>query len=165
MSPLDETIATSDEGLVPLDRRVLVLWRIRTGIAVALVALGVGALALAAGGATPGLVALAAVSLVGMIVSWLWTDAVWRGWRFVIGDDALHVRHGVLTRREATIPLHRVQHIDLEAGPLERRLGIATFVLRTAAAGSDSTVPGIDAADADEVRARILARAGHGDAV
>ena len=71
----------------------------------------------------------------------------------------------MLTRRESTIPYHRVQHIDLEAGPLERRLGLTSLILRTASASSDSTVPGIDAGDAEALRARILALVGTGDAV
>jgi uncharacterized protein len=157
--------AVTDDELVPLERRVLSLWRLRAaiglGTAVALVlAAGVGS------GAVLGGVLVAALLAVvgGLLVRW-WTSLVWRSWQFRIGGGALHLRHGVLTRRESTIPFHRVQHIDLEAGPLERRFGLTSLILRTASTSSDSTVPGIDADEADELRQRILALVGTGDAL
>lgn len=156
----------SDE-LVPLERRVLRLWRIRIALAVA-PALLLPPLSLtwgAPGRAVAIISGMTAVLAIVMVaIGWWWTALVWRAWQFRVGEHALHLRHGVLTRRESTIPFHRVQHIDLEAGPLERRLGLTTLVLRTASASSDSTVPGIDASHADELRTRILALVGTGDA-
>lgn len=153
------------EDLVPLERRVLSLWRLRAAIglgsAVALVlAAGVGAGAWLGGVLVAGSLGVGG----GLIVRW-WTLLLWRSWQFHIGEGALHLRHGVLTRRESTIPFHRVQHIDLEAGPLERRFRLTSLILRTASASSDSTVPGIDVVDAEELRARILALVGTGDAL
>ena len=150
----------SGEGAIPLDPRVLRLWRVRAvlgSLPVLVVATVAAALLVdpVAGVATFVLAAVVAVAL-----AWWWTDLVWRSWRFEVGEGALELRHGVLTRHESTIPFHRVQ-----AGPLERRLGLTTFVLRTASASSDSAVPGIDAAHAEELRARILALVGTGDAV
>jgi len=156
---------SDDAELVPLERRVLSLWRIRAALALGAVV----ALVLAGGAGAGAWLAGLGLALVlglggGLLVRW-WTSLVWRAWQFRIGDAALHLRHGVLVRRESTIPFHRVQHIDLEAGPLERRLGLTTLVLRTASASSDSTIPGIDAAEADALRTRILALVGTGDAL
>jgi membrane protein YdbS with pleckstrin-like domain len=150
--------------LVPLERRVLRLWRIRLGLGLAPVVLVVAVVALIGAGPAVGSV----VSAVGVAVvvgggRW-WTALVWRSWRFRVAPHALELRHGVLVRRESTIPFHRVQHIDTEAGPLERWLGLTTLVLRTASASSDATVPGIDAGHAEELRSRILALVGTGDA-
>lgn len=150
---------------VPLERRVLQLWRLRAGLVIGPVVLVAAAVTGAAAGVPAALAGLAALGASGAGLAWWWTALVWRSWRFRIGEGALELRHGVLTRRESTIPFHRVQHIDTEAGPLERRLGLTTLVLRTASASSDSTVPGIDAAHAEELRARILALVGTGDAV
>ncbi len=151
-------------GHVPLEDRVLVLWRIRIGIVMGFVT--------SSGGVVLGFTVPAAVTAVVLVVvvvpvggiAWWWTTMVWRSWRFEIGTSALRLRHGVLTHRASTIPYHRVQHIDLEAGPLERRLRLTTLVLRTASASSDSTVPGIDAVHAEVVRSQILALVGSGDA-
>ena len=156
---------TGTEGLVPLERRVLSLWRMRAALA-----LGAASALVLAGGAGAGAwVVGAGLALVlglggGLLVRW-WTALVWRGWQFRIGEDALHLRHGVLVRRESTIPFHRVQHIDLEAGPLERRMGLTSLVLRTASASSDATIPGIDASEANDLREQILRLVGPGDAL
>lgn len=156
----------TDDTLVPLEARVLTLWRIRAGLALAAVTVPAVGLALAVAEGVPS-IAIAVIivcAAVNAALAWWWTARVWRSWQFRIGDGALHLRHGVLTRVESTIPLHRVQHIDTEAGPIERRLSLTTFVLRTASAGSDATVPGIDADDAASIRARILALVGTDDA-
>lgn len=147
-----------------LDDRVLRLWRIRLVLMAVpfclAVGIGVGVLHLLLG-------AGAALIVLGVAVAagWSWTRLVWRAWRFAIGPDALVLEHGVLVRVRSTVPYHRIQHIDTEAGPLERRLGLATLVLHTAAATTDATIPGIDADEIDEVRQQILARVGDGDAV
>jgi uncharacterized protein len=153
------------DGLVPLERRVLSLWRIRAAIALGVWVSLVLAASVGAGQAVVGgLAALALAMVGGLVVRW-WTSLVWRAWQFRVGEGALHLRHGVLTRRQSTIPYHRVQHIDLEAGPLERRMGLTSLILRTASASTDSSVPGIDAVEAEALRARILALVGTGDAV
>jgi uncharacterized protein len=153
------------EGLVPLERRVLSPRRIRAAIAVGSVATLVLAIGAGAGAWPVGVAASLVVGVAGgLLVRW-WTSLVWRAWQFRIGDGALHLRRGVITRHESTIPFHRVQHIDLEAGPLERRMRLTTLVLRTASASSDSTIPGIDADEADALRSRILALVGSGDAL
>lgn len=166
MSPLNDQDAAiaSDHGEVRLERRVLRLWRLRLGMALAVIALVVLVSLAVATGPIVSLVTTAAVGGAATALVWWWTGLVWRSWSFRVGERALHLRHGVLVRHESTIPFHRVQHIDTEAGPLERRLGLATFVLRTASASSDSTVPGIDAAHAEELRRRILTLVGSGDA-
>jgi uncharacterized protein len=154
-----------DGGLVPLERRVLSLWRLRASLALGVVTALLLAASAGAGAWLAGLVAAVVVAVAGgALVRW-WTGLVWRAWQFRIGEHALHLRHGVLTRRESTIPFHRVQHIDLEAGPLERRLQLTSLILRTASASSDAAIPGIDAAEADELRTRILALVGTGDAL
>lgn len=153
-----------DHGDVALERRVLRLWRLRLAMGLATSVLIIFVAVAVAAGPVLSLVTTAVVGGGSGALVWWWTGLVWRSWAFRVGERALHLRHGVLVRRESTIPFHRVQHIDTEAGPLERRLGLTTFVLRTASASSDSTVPGIDAAHAEELRRRILTLVGSGDA-
>ena len=155
---------TTDTGHVRLDPRVLTLWRLRLSMVAAVVVVVCFAAVLVAAGPAVAAGATLSVGAALMALAWWWTGLVWRSWEFRVTDGALHLRHGVVVRHVSTIPLHRVQHIDTEAGPLERRLGLATFVLRTASASSDSTVPGIEAAHAEELRGRILALVGSGDA-
>lgn len=152
-------------GEVSLDPRVLRLWRIRAGLTVGLVAAGLGIVTGLGVDPLPGVAVAVAVMVVAAVPTWAVTRAAYRAWRFEVAPDALHLRHGVVVRVESTIPYHRVQHIDIAVGPLERMLGLASLVLRTAAATSDAAVPGVPAADADDLRRHILARVGAGDAV
>ena len=69
----------------------------------------------------------------------------------------LLVRHGRLIRRLSIVPYARMQFVDVTAGPMERMFGLATVRLHTAAAASDATVPGLEAAEATRLRDRLTA--------
>jgi uncharacterized protein len=154
----------------PLDRRMALLW----GLQGSIVALVVGLLVLLADIALrladvrplwpPGVPALAlTVALVAL--GWWWARVDYRNWRYVLADDVLELRHGVLRRVHSAIPYFRVQHVDITQGPLERALGISRLIIHTASAGTDATIPGIGSGEAEGLRRVILARTGSGDAV
>ncbi len=82
-----------------------------------------------------------------------------RAWGYDLGADALTVRHGVMFRELVVVPYARMQYVDVQAGPLERRFGIATVRLHTASAATDARIPGLGAGDAAELRDE-LARLG-----
>jgi membrane protein YdbS with pleckstrin-like domain len=73
-------------------------------------------------------------------------------------DDDLLVRKGVLFRSLVVVPYGRMQYVDVEAGPLDRRLGIAKVQLHTAAAATDAVIPGLPPAEAERLRDRLSAR-------
>lgn len=52
------------------------------------------------------------------------------GWK--LDGEGFATRRGGLWRSETLVPVSRVQHLDLERGPLERQLGLATLVVHTA---------------------------------
>jgi len=52
--------------------------------------------------------------------------------RWQLDDDGLRVRKGRFWRSEVLVPRARVQHLDIERGPIERRFGLATLVVHTA---------------------------------
>lgn len=89
----------------------------------------------------------------------------YRSWRYLVGPDGLELRHGVVVRRISLIPYHRIQQIDVRRGLIERSLGLSTLVLRTAAATSDATIPGLSEDVAAPLRMELLGRAGVSDAV
>ncbi|WP_238015779.1 PH domain-containing protein [Dactylosporangium sp. AC04546] len=80
-----------------------------------------------------------------------------RAWGYAERAEDLLVRHGLLVRRLSIVPYARMQFVDVTAGPLERAAGLATVTLHTAAAASDATVPGLDAAEATRLRDRLAA--------
>lgn len=73
--------------------------------------------------------------------------------RWKLDAEGLWLRQGRMWRKETRVPLNRVQHVDLKHGPLERRAGLATLVVHTAAVHLNGiTVRGIPEADAERLR-------------
>ena len=96
----------------------------------------------------PGLLA-GLIAVAGGLAAWWWPRSRYRHWRYQVAPDALELRHGVVRRIHSAIPYFRVQHIDVAQGPVERAVGLSRLVLHTASAGTDATIPGIAAGDAE----------------
>jgi len=84
-------------------------------------------------------------------------NLLYRHWRHELGEEEIDLQHGLLTITRTLIPMARIQHVDTRRGLLERRFGLASLVLYTAAGAS--TIPGLAAETADRLRARIAALA------
>lgn len=80
-------------------------------------------------------------------------DVSWRHWRYEVGDDEVDLLRGVVVRTRTLVPMARIQHVDTRRGPLERRFGLATVVLHTAAGANE--IPALAAPEAESVRDRI----------
>lgn len=82
-------------------------------------------------------------------------------WRYSMDHQLLIARYGILFREEKTIPISRLQHVDLRRGPIERMFSLATLVVFTAGTeGATFRVPGLSVTRAQEMRDRILAARG-----
>jgi membrane protein YdbS with pleckstrin-like domain len=141
-----------------LDPRAKILWRI-TG--------ALGALPLLAGGAFVGWVLLRVmeVSLLLAILPFLAAlglfvvlagvipDLRWRRWRYEIREDEVDLQRGIVWVSRTLVPLGRIQHVDTQSGPLQRRFGLATVVFYTAA--GPNQIPELSAPVAAQVRERI----------
>ncbi len=103
-----------------------------------------------------GLVVLLAVTAVGAWAWWL-LERSYRAWGYAERAEDLLVTHGVLVRKLVIVPYGRMQLVDVTAGPLDRRFGIATVQLHTAAAATDATIPGLPPAEAARLRERLAA--------
>jgi membrane protein YdbS with pleckstrin-like domain len=138
-----------DPGLLRL-RRLLVLWLVVLPAVAAAALLGV----------LVGPAEAAAAAVAGGVVTGLLLVAVERrvaAWGYLEREDDLLVRRGVLVRRTSVVPYGRMQYVDVTAGPLARRYGLATVTLHTAAAATDASVPGLLAAEASRLRDRLAA--------
>ena len=72
-------------------------------------------------------------------------------WRLDVHGYSL--RRGRLWRHETFVPRSRIQHLDIQRGPLERRFGLATLVVHTAGTRHNAVVTGgLDADDAEWLR-------------
>jgi hypothetical protein len=112
-------------------------------------------------GLLPGLLvgpAWAAVALLPVAgAAWCWrlVGRNWRSWRYAERADDLLISRGVLWREETAVPYGRMQLVEVTSGPIERRFGLATVQLHTAAAATDATIPGLDPAEAERLRDRL----------
>jgi uncharacterized protein len=77
---------------------------------------------------------------------------MWRRWRYEIHEDEADLQHGVFTVIRQLVPMARIQHVDTRRGPLQRRFGLASVVLFTAAGAIE--IPAL----ADEVAANLRDR-------
>ena len=79
------------------------------------------------------------------LVAWGWVvvGRAVRSWGYAERDDDLLVTSGVLFRQLVVVPYGRMQFVDVTAGPLDRRFGLATVQLHTASAATDAQIPGL----------------------
>ena len=86
---------------------------------------------------------------------WQWSGRNARSWGYLEAEDDLVVTGGVLFRRLVAVPYGRMQFVDVQAGPLDQRFGIASVTLHTASTETAATIPGLPAAEAARLRDRL----------
>lgn len=65
--------------------------------------------------------------------------------RYLVHEDGLRIRRGVLWRSVVWIPNSRVQHTDVSQGPLQRKYGLATLTVYTAGTtGASISLSGLE---------------------
>ncbi len=79
---------------------------------------------------------MVAIALI-LVVALCWTAHCWppidyRHRSYRVSDTGIEIRKGVLWRSVMDVPKSRVQHTDVNQGPIERRFGLAHLVIHTA---------------------------------
>ncbi|HVM28961.1 MAG TPA: PH domain-containing protein [Mycobacteriales bacterium] len=149
VEPAEDAWLRPDPALLRLRRTV-------TLVLVGALVLTATAVAAALSDPTTALAVLAVgLGLLGMLL--LAVERRTRAWGYYEREDDLLVRRGVLVRRLSVVPYGRMQYVDVVAGPLARRYGLATVTLHTAAAATDAYVPGLRADEATRLRDRLAA--------
>ena len=87
---------------------------------------------------------------------WVVGRAVAR-WGYVETAEELTITSGSLRRRLVVVPYGRMQYVDVNAGPLDQLLGLASVQLHTASPGTTAVVPGLLPAEAARLRDRLTA--------
>lgn len=95
------------------------------------------------------------VTLVGMLLHW------WR-FSFRVGEDALRIDSGIVSRNHRVIPFDRVADVSLTQGPLQRLAGVAKVTLETgggsAMGGEEGVLGAVALARAEALRDHVRAR-------
>ncbi|GAB3807116.1 hypothetical protein GCM10028798_30970 [Humibacter antri] len=75
---------------------------------------------------------------------------------YVLRDDDLLIKRGIMFQRFVAVPYGRMQLLDIERGPVDRALGLAELRFVTAAASSRVSIPGLVDSDAAWLRDRLV---------
>ena len=81
------------------------------------------------------LLGLAGVVLV-LFVGWL----RWSTTSYWVGNDAVHLRTGIVSPDETSVPLARIQAIDTTQGPVQRLFGVHELHVQTAGGGAKGEI-------------------------
>jgi membrane protein YdbS with pleckstrin-like domain len=80
---------------------------------------------------------------------------------YQLREHDLSLRSGAINHHVESLPFSRVQHVNVNRGPVERALGLAT--LQVSSAGPNITIPGLTNADAARIKALVTERTGDVD--
>jgi uncharacterized protein len=122
---------------------------------VALVVAAGACVVIVAAGWSPALIALPVLGWIAIFVVSVvvFPNLAYARWRFGIDDEEIDIQRGRMWIERVLVPMVRVQHVDTERGPIQRRLGLASVVVHTAAGSFE--IPALDLERAIELRTRI----------
>lgn len=145
-----------------LDPRVIQVWRIAGAIAYVILMVAASIAATVAILEKPELFAFVVVlwSMMALAAGYLvwWRPArLYRSWGYRIDDKVLETRSGLLFQVSRLLPLNRLQHVDLQRGPIERLFGLSSLIFHTAGThASRIVIPGLEAATAARLRDQLV---------
>ena len=88
----------------------------------------------------------------------LLVDRQFESWRYQLREFDVVIQKGLFWRSERYIARDRVQHIDINAGPMDRRFGLVQVVIYAAGmAGSVGLIPGLTPPEAEWLKDQLLA--------
>jgi membrane protein YdbS with pleckstrin-like domain len=115
-------------------------------------------------------IALAIAAAVGALMPWLPLAIAAAGlayaivvprkayqrWRWELHEEELDLLHGVWSVTRTIVPITRIQHVSVQRTGWTDIFGLVRLHVHTAA--GRTTIPGLERAQADDARDRILAR-------
>ncbi len=165
--PLHEPVpeGAAEPVYIPLDPRVVTLWRAAGAIGYCVLLLGLFVASVITGVASGRwlLVLVAGLGLAATVGVWIWyfPKRRYAAWGYRMDERVLETRSGVWIRTLTLLPLSRLQHVDLRQGPLERNWGLATLVCHTAGTHESAVeIPGLEAGEAARLRDLLVSRGG-----
>jgi uncharacterized protein len=102
------------------------------------------------------LAVIPAASLVIFVLVLVFTPRRIRAIGYLLRDDDLVFRTGIMFKRQVAVPYGRMQQVDVTRGPLERSFGLSSLKLITAAAATNITIPGLPEAEAERLRDHLV---------
>ena len=93
-----------------------------------------------------------AIVLITAAVFW-YQGVAYKHFSYDMNEYGLYINQGVIWQRKIIVPRNRVQHTDVEQGPLMRKYGLAELTVHTAGTRNASVkLPGIKHELAEQLR-------------
>ena len=142
------------ENLTALHANHVIVMRINTGIFAVIAVLGALALEIAEL-VSCGAVIIPVILIMAYIV-WYVPKRRYARWGYEMSNDRLRISRGYMFHSDTVVPLGRIQHIDVDQGPIQRQYDLATLSVHTAGSHNDTvSLPGLLHADAIAMREAI----------
>jgi uncharacterized protein len=95
---------------------------------------------------------------VGFSIPWFTANRQYEAWRYQLREYDLMIQKGIWWRSERYIARDRVQHIDINSGPFDRKFGLVQVVVYAAGSvGSVGLIPGLKPEEAEWLKEQLLA--------
>ncbi|WP_106768677.1 PH domain-containing protein [Paenibacillus faecalis] len=101
----------------------------------------------------PGWIGLGLFILALIWFTWIEPVLSYRMFGFKVTEEELELRSGWLWLSDTIVPMTRVQHVELERGPLLRRFGLAEVKVVTAA--KTHVIKALESNEAEELKKQI----------
>jgi hypothetical protein len=142
--------------LTPLDPAYVTTTRIVSALSLLPFVIGAGVLEVAKV-LPPGSFLIPVLFLYGFI-AFVVPARKYRHWGYDMGVDRIRIVRGYMFYHDTIVPFGRIQHIDVDQGPIDRRYGLATLTVHTAGNhNSKVALPGLAHSDALAMREAIRA--------
>ncbi len=83
---------------------------------------------------------------------------------YAVRERDIHFKSGYIFSSVTSIPFARIQHCELDQGPIEKMFGLCSLQIYTAGgSSSDLVIPGLLYQDGDKLRSQILTQLAHNE--
>ena len=101
----------------------------------------------------PGWIALAVFVASLVLYTWIIPQMMYARFQYELFDDELEIQSGLIFLSNVLVPMVRVQHVELESGPLMRKYDLASVSIVTAA--TTHRISGLKQEEAQLLKRRI----------
>ena len=91
-----------------------------------------------------------ATSLLLILLSLAYARMTYMNYTFLMGDDSLKIKRGILSKTENAIPYRQIQNVDIERDFMFQMLGLSRLIILTAGHEDESTKSGSSSTDEAE---------------
>ncbi len=93
--------------------------------------------------------------------AFIWAPLVAKSRGYSVREKDIHYRSGLIWQKTISLPYNRIQHVEVESGPLERIFKLTTLKFFTAGGGlSDMKIPALEFERSSKLRSYVMEKAG-----